>query len=732
MLIFLINKNANDSYYHWFLIKSHLNYQCKWKYIMLQNNFNKPLLTVSILLALSSPTLANTEVDDTVVVIATKTNQGLEDVAASVTVINDEEIDSNLSNSIANIFDYTPGVSIENAGRQGIHSINVRGLSGNRVQILLDGVIQADAFNSGDQFINSTRLNFDPDILKSVEIVKGSASSLYGSNAIAGIASFSRKSASDFLNSAGDDFGGYTKLGYHSADNTFSKSITFANRTGNLESLISFSQKDGNEIDNFGKPNEENNSTNNLLLKFDYAVDDSNLIEVHASISQNKGEVFDIPSRHYNNYVGLDDTKTSIIGFGHTWSSNLSMLDNLEWNINWIRHEQNSDTYRTALSNGNKQHKDYVYRDNGIQFGVQADKYFSGDFIDHYFVYGLSYKTKNIHNQNDENNSIGVNKIFYYMPDAKEQSLGAFLQDDVTLFEGQLRLTPGIRFDSFKTDPNGNVAVGNPGGYTNESYSKYSDSSLTGRLGAVYEINDSHKVFAQISQGFRAPNFQELFYSWSNPLHGYKSIPNPDLKAETSLSYELGLRTDFTYSDLELSAFTNTYKNFIDRKVVASTPLQVNQYINLDTAKIYGIELSSKQNLSKILGLPAGLKSSISGVYTNGKNGEGEKLNSVNPWQAIAKLDYDSPDSNSGVSLKIAYTASKKTSSTPPFGINSATVVDITGYIKPFENLTFRAGVFNVTDKQHYQWNNVRSIGSKDLDKTQPERNFAVTAKYEF
>ncbi|BDU34060.1 hypothetical protein TUMSATVNIG1_46690 [Vibrio nigripulchritudo] len=117
---------------------------------MSQPYFKKPLLTASILIALSSPTLANEQVDETVVVTATKTNQALEDVAASVAVITDAEIESNMSNNIADVFDYTPGVTIENAGRQGIQGINIRGLSGNRVQIVVDGVVQPDSTIQGD------------------------------------------------------------------------------------------------------------------------------------------------------------------------------------------------------------------------------------------------------------------------------------------------------------------------------------------------------------------------------------------------------------------------------------------------------------------------------------------------------------------------------------------------------------------------------------------------------
>ncbi|MBO0201316.1 TonB-dependent receptor domain-containing protein, partial [Vibrio alginolyticus] len=74
----------------------------------------------------------------------------------------------------------------------------------------------------------------------------------------------------------------------------------------------------------------------------------------------------------------------------------------------------------------------------------------------------------------------------------------------------------------------------NPSGNAANDYKKFSDCAFTGRLGSVYKLNEQPRLFGQISQGFRAPDFQELYYSFGNPMHGYIFKPNPDLKAEDS------------------------------------------------------------------------------------------------------------------------------------------------------------------------------------------------------
>lgn len=50
----------------------------------------------------------------------------------------------------------------------------------------------------------------------------------------------------------------------------------------------------------------------------------------------------------------------------------------------------------------------------------------------------------------------------------------------------------------------------------------------------------------------------------------------------------------------------------------------------------------------------------------------------------------------------------------------------------PMKDLTLRAGIFNVTDEEYYEWNDVRGFSQEDKDYTQPGRNWSVTAKYEF
>ncbi|MEK2022504.1 TonB-dependent hemoglobin/transferrin/lactoferrin family receptor [Vibrio parahaemolyticus] len=692
--------------------------------------YNKSILSASILIALSQGTYAEDHSTfNEVVVTATRTNSQIEDTAASVAVVTDKNIEESMVTGLDDLFEYTPGVTVKTNSRQGVQSINIRGIEGNRIKVLVDGVSQGNQFESGNTFINSARVNVDTDLIKAVEIVKGAASSLHGSDAIGGIVAFETKDPADFLK--GRNFGGHAKFNYSSEDNTFSESVALANKTGDLESLVAYTRRDGNELDNFGDLADATTEANNLLVKLQYQVNDAHRVEFNGNYIRNKGN----GKQSYNGYTNAtseDVTEQYQVGIKHIWEMQTALADSLTWQLDWLSKEENGITDR--VKGQNIQRKDYIYEDEGYQFDSQFDKYLSLGSTEHYFVYGASFSDKDIKNVNKEYNSASANKEIFYIPSASERRYGLFLQDEITV--GNFTITPGVRWDAFETDPGDTGS--NPSGNAASDYKKFSDSAFTGRLGSVYKLNEQHRLFAQISQGFRAPDFQELYYSFGNPMHGYIFKPNPDLKAEDSISYEFGWRHNNDISSSEVSVFYSDYDNFIESKTVSGTwtPVTdpaIQQYVNIGKATIKGIEFSNQLSWNKFMPIE-GFSSRVAAAYTEGEDGNNNPLNSVNPWNLVAGFNYDS-EQNWGTTLTINYTASKDKSDINDdkvLPISAATVVDITAYYKPIKDLTLRAGLFNVTDEEYYNWNDVRDLQTENKDLTQAGRNWSITAKYEF
>ncbi|UUM31368.1 TonB-dependent hemoglobin/transferrin/lactoferrin family receptor [Vibrio japonicus] len=680
---------------------------------------------------LSAPALAEESVSfDEVVVSATRTNSQLQDTAASVTVISDENIEQDMITGLDDLFKYTPGVTVETNARQGVQSINIRGIEGNRIKVLVDGVAQGNQFDSGSNFVNSARVEVDTDLVKSVEIVKGAASSLHGSDAIGGIVAFETKDPADFLR--GREFGGYAKFNFSSEDDTFSESIALANKFGDLESLVAYTRRDGKELENFGDPQSMDAIANNLLVKLQYQLNDAHRIEFNGHYLHNKDE----GTQTYDRYMDASSEDTSEqfqAGIKHIWEGRSAIADSISWQLDWLSKEENGITRRVATTNLNNQRKDYIYKDEGYQFDIQFDKYFALGSTEHYMVYGASYLDKDIKNVNKEYNSVGSNKEIFYIPSASERRYGLFLQDEITV--GNFIVTPGVRYDAFETDP-GDTSD-NPSGNADNEYKKFSDSAFTARLGTIYKLNEQHRLFAQFSQGFRAPDFKELFYSYGNPVMSYYSKPNAGLKAEESKSYELGWRHNNEISSSEVAFFYSDYTNFIEQTQTGQFMNPMNpaivQYNNIAKATIKGVEFSNQLSWDSFVPV-RGFSSRLAAAYTEGEDGNDNPLNSVNPWNLMAGINYDS-EHNWGTSFNLNYVASKNRSDINGDDIlplSSSTVFDVTAYYQPIKDLTLRAGLFNVTDEEYYNWNDVKDRTVEDKDLSQAGRNWAITAMYEF
>jgi len=113
---------------------------------------------------------------DEIVVVANKSARSVREIAANVTVMTRSEISDNLATTVADVFRYSPGIDYEAAGsRFGTEGITIRGVGGNRVALLVDGVPLSDQFDVGS-FSNATRDFINAGLIQRVEVLHGPAS----------------------------------------------------------------------------------------------------------------------------------------------------------------------------------------------------------------------------------------------------------------------------------------------------------------------------------------------------------------------------------------------------------------------------------------------------------------------------------------------------------------------------------------------------------------------------
>ncbi|MBD1573578.1 TonB-dependent receptor [Vibrio sp. S17_S38] len=217
--------------------------------------------------------------------------------------------------------------------------------------------------------------------------------------------------------------------------------------------------------------------------------------------------------------------------------------------------------------------------------------------------------------------------------------------------------------------------------------------------------------------------------------------PNPDLDAEKSLAYELGFRGQHALGSFELTGFYNDYDDFIDQANIGtevSTGKEIYTNQNISKAEIYGVEFSARLNLDEALSAPEGLYSKFSIAYAEGKNKDtGDHIDSVAPLNGVVGLGYDSLNNTYGGLLSVSMTASKDDWSTDGVAdVAGYTLVDLTGYYRPINDLTLRAGLFNALDKKYWEYSNMNmdehsSSTNRDFY-SQPGRNWGVSLDYQF
>ena len=694
-----------------------------------------------------------------VTVTATRSEKQLKDVAASVAVIGEEQMEKELVTDIKDLVRYEPGVTVDIAGRGGLEGFNIRGMEKNRVKIMVDGVNQTQSYSGGGDYLHSQRSFVDVETLKAVEIVKGPASSLYGSEAIGGVVAFQTKDPADMLKAEGDDTAASVKAAYSSANEGFTETLSVANRTGDLESMLIYTRRDNHETDTYGgadiqgsgrgEANPSDTGLDNLLAKVQYQVNDTHRVGITGEYLDSKTKT-DLKTMSPDGVKGQDTIQRTRIGVFHEWDAGLALFDELRWQLDWQKSSTHMDTFRPTyvfpgMGTFPNRRMDYLYEDEGIQLGTQFDKALTLSGFDHNIVYGFNYNQSTVFNKNTETN-LDENTVSdkSYTPKTDVKKYGVFVQDEILLTDNWT-VTPSLRYDSYKYNPEGSFNNGDPA--TDSSGDK-----VTGQLGTVYDLNDNLSVFGQFSQGFKAPEFVEMYYTYGM---GAKQLANPDLKPEESNSLEFGLRGDNYLGSFEITAFYNQYENFIDKAFIGKEEpgnpdsKDVYQNRNISEAVIKGVEFRGQMLLDEAIDAPTGTSLRTTVAYADGEDKDShKKLNSVAPLTAVFGLGYDDISGDWGSELVWTLvkgksdsdvsnrdlTGSDQDAGKQQFNPAGYGLVDLTAYYVPVEDVTLRAGLFNITDKKYYQLNDVRgrTTDYAGLDRyTQPGRNFSVSAKWD-
>ena len=380
---------------------------------------------------------------------ATRTEKAVKDVAGSVVVIDEEQIENQMATDISEVLRYEPGVTTQGNSRLGMAGFNIRGMSGNRVKVMVDGVKLASTYQSGQDFLRPEQDFVDIDSLKAVEIVKGPGSTLYGSDAMGGVVAFVTKSPGDLLKKEGDDFYASAKVGYAGANKGFSESITFANRSGPLETLLTYTRRDnkamnthsGDDVQGLARGKEESleSGLNNILAEARYQLSPDQVAGVKVDWLDQSSKS-DLEAHADPRDSSKDARERQRITLFHEWDANNQWFDRLHSQLSWQNTKSNQVTYTYGSATLGDRKKDYFYEQGGFQLGTQFNKQISQGNIEHFLTYGFSWRKDDLENHNrtymvDTGELLppdAVHQPGRYSPLATSETYGIFLQDEIS------------------------------------------------------------------------------------------------------------------------------------------------------------------------------------------------------------------------------------------------------------------------------------------------------------
>jgi hemoglobin/transferrin/lactoferrin receptor protein len=718
------------------------------------------------------------------------------DTPGTVSVITREQIDRYLVQNIRDLVRYEPGVSVVGtAGRFGLDSFNIRGLSGNRTRIEVDGVSLPASFGAGvaSGSMRAGRNQIDMDNIKNAEIVRGPASALYPSDALGGMVSLKTKDPTDYLQ-PGKNFGGQVKASYDSSDDSKGAvaSLAFGDQRDSL--LLQASYRQGHQTDNKAdvggtgtnrtKPEPMTYKQTGVLAKYVHNAESGrrDFIGIESARTDTDTNGLTSVTGATSYYLSQDSNQRFKVNFGQSYGDLGSILaDTLDWTGYWQK-----GTTRTHTQTDNADY--FRYYDllpvQETTYGgklVASKEWGAGSATPQTFSYGIELSRTS---PKGYVTGYGVSKAdgslsttspalpgsypIYLFPHSDTDRYALFAQDRIELAGGRLAITPGVRVDRYAYKPRHDA---NFYGY-NQGYAPtdYTTTEASPKLGVTWKFNDTLSAYFNYAEGFRPPLYNEIDGSWNEQPVSFINIayiPNPDLKKETSRGGEIGLRGQGSAGWFNLSGYYTYYDDFVwsgYEVPTADIPAWVSQLapgafvnmvyqpVNAKHAIIRGIEASGALELGYFSDALGGWTLNASASIANGRliepgNTGYSPLNTVDPAKAVLGIAYDAENWGAelvGTGVRRHTQLSQASYFRPP-GYGK---IDLFAHYRPIDSLELNIGLENLTDRKYWDWGNlqggilgnlVSGNGTNDVVSgsatdiyTMPGRSISASLRYSF
>lgn len=515
---------------------------------------------------------------EAVQVTASRVERELLDVPMSVSVVTREELERETGKTVADFLDQIPGVEVMNDGSQGLKRLKIRGENAFRTLVMIDGQKVSE-----HKSMSGTPILIDPSQIERIEVIKGPASVLYGSDAIGGAVNIITKKGGV------RPVEGYVTGGLDTSGSGKTAAGGVSGRWNGWSYRLNASTSSYGELETpVGKAanTEFSNRSGSAYLAYDLTEN----ITVGGSLDS-----FDLKSKSGDQIDILEgklkDFWVDIPEWKRTKGALFVDMKNLTDHLVRLR----ADVFRQRTI---KQMENLVqpsitmrnYADNTLdQTGVSVQS--DWQLGEHYLIAGYEYSHDDLAAASRFTISpmsgmivSDTNEIY----DAQMDTHALYLSAESPVTEA-VRLNYGVRYTyvSGEADMRGSQKTMGSAQSTYGASHDSSDGHAVFNAGALWRLTDDLALRATWAQGYRYPTMQELYID--TEMGGGIAYSNPDLKPETSNNFEAGLRWTGDLANVDAAVFFTKAEDYITALAQDATGVTT-RFENVGEATTYGLE----------------------------------------------------------------------------------------------------------------------------------------------
>lgn len=651
-----------------------------------------------------------------VILTATRTARQLSSLPLPVTLVSKKVIEQSGTIRLNEILSEQTGI-ITIADESGFEGVQIQGIASDYILILIDGV----------PLVGRSAGNFDLSRLtvgniKQIEVVKGPSSSLYGSEALGGVINIitEKPKTENLTGNASYRYGSFDQQDINvNLKQRFKKARygLFANR---------FSSE-GYDL-NPDVIGQTVNPFESYTLNGRFYYDFNDVLSLFTS------------GRYYNQLQEADIVVNDISFEGDTKEQ--------EWNA----HARLDQKWSNKLELSYELYYTSYTASELLADPLSDDVLFDTDFNQKLlrpeirFNYAFAKKETGLH--------------------TGTLTAGIGYQYDVldrTFFENQVAFNSQYAYAQYDVNFNDNLNIIAGGRFDN--HSEYSNQ-FSPKIALRYELSEAIAVKGSVGYGFKAPDFRQLYFDFTNSAVGYTvlgynvaidklndlqeqgqildivipedNLNNP-LEAESSVGYNLGVTYKKGKWNAEINTFRNDFKNLIDTRIIArkTNGQNVFSYVNFDKIYTTGFEVNTAYKVTPQLNISAGYqllyafdkvkKQSVEDGEVFARDAQTNQTVAINRSDYFGlvnrsrhngnlKIFYEIPFAKANVNLRLLYRSKYAQFDTNGNGlidtydtsfINGYVTTNITASKTFYEDYTLQVGANNLLD---YKDDNIPSL----------------------